>query len=260
MLPTGIPHLIYSSRPAKNLMLVRIDQPSMEFTFKGRLDPATHAGFRNFRRIEDLGKPEWQAQGASDEQYKIPYATWRETVKKKLALVQESGESALKRALDNACTNARERGPAVKEALDYLKTIPETSCMSAVKYDDLSTPNRDMRLRNSFEDLVETYQALQAQPAEFARLPEELVRQVKDVVSNEKNDRADERTGAGPQDAPEAHTCPVQISPNRTLTLREIRMRSMGLMLSNSPYDPLEMRWGDLKGPSARAKKCPKYE
>ncbi len=37
-------------------------------------------------------------------------------------------------------------------------------------------------------------------------------------------------------------------------------MRSMGLMLSNSPYDPLEMRWGDLKGPSARAKKCPKYE
>ena len=34
LLPTGVPHLIYSSRPAKNVLLVRIDQPSMEFTFK----------------------------------------------------------------------------------------------------------------------------------------------------------------------------------------------------------------------------------
>lgn len=170
-------------------------------------------------------------------------------MKKKLALVQESGESVLRRALDNACTNARERAPAVKEALDYLNTIPKNACLDAQKYDDLSTPNRDLRLRNSFEDLVETYRGLKAQPAEFARLPEALLRQVEDVISDEKL-----------KDAPEAHTCAVQISPTRTLALREIRMRSQGLMLSNNPHDPLEMRWGDLKGPGERAKKCPTYE
>lgn len=249
---TGIPHLIYSSRPAKTTLLVREGQPSLEFTFRGKLDSGRHAGFRGFRRIEDLSKPVWQAEGYSDEQYKIPAKEWMFAVKKKLALVDESLDAVLRRALETACTNAKERVVAVSEGLAFLAKLPKDKCLNATEYDNYSTPNRDMRLRNSFEELRDLLEQIRGNPPAKAAIRPELLAQAEDVMSDVS------------ASAPSARTCPLQIAPGpgtgKVLSLAEVRKRSLGEKLSNNPHDPLEMRWGGQSGPSARAKRCPVYE
>lgn len=247
VLPTGIPHLIFSSRPAKNVLQVRIGQPSMEFTFKGTLDPSRQAGFRNFRNIEDLLKPEWEVAGYSDEQYHFPYKQWQSIVKKKLALVEETGEALLKRELDLACTSARERVESVNEGLTFLAKNASSRCLNETEFDDYSTPNRDLRLKNAFEELRDSYREIEQSPAELSKLPHELVLQVQDVLSDTPTPG-------------QSGYCPVDIAPGRTLRLGEIRKRSLEGTLSSNPHDPFEYRWGDRAGNSARAKKCPSFE
>jgi len=247
VLPTGIPHLIFSSRPAKNVLLVRIGQPSMEFTFAGQLDPSRHAGFRNFRRIEDLDKPEWQVQGYSDEQYRFPYDQWQSIVKKRLAVVEESGGALLTRELELACTNARERVGNVNEGLEFLAKAGNR-CLEASEYDDYSTPSRDLRLKNSFEELRDSFSALEANPSEFSKLPRKLVLQVQDVLSDSSWTSAQNRF------------CPVEITEGHFLSLGEIRRRSLENKLSINPHDSIDYRWGELAGHGVLATHCPSFD
>lgn len=244
---TGVPHLIFSSRPAKTTLLVRQGQPSMEFTFHGKLDPSRHAGFRAFRRIEDLGKPVWQSAGYSEEQYKIPAKEWLFAVKKKLALVDESFESLLARALDTACVSAQERVASVNEGLAFLSKLSPGKCMSPSDYDNYSTPNRDMRLRNAFEELRDTLAQVEVDPAGKASVPAALLARAGDVMKDNVLPSKE-------------RTCPVEIAPGKSLSLAEVRKRSLEGRLSNNPHDPLEMRWGERSGPSTRAQRCPVYE
>lgn len=246
VLPTGIPHLIYSSRPAKNTLLVRIDQPSVEFTFKNNLDPATNAGFRAFRKLDDLGKPAWQSAGYSDEQYKIPIRQWKPTVKARLSLVNESPEAELKRLLKLTCTEAQERVTAVNEGL-AARAEMGNRCMNAEEYDNFSTPNRDMRMRNAFEDLRDAANAARSNAETWSKLSPEVQGLVNDVFSDQSPVSENERY------------CAQQIAPGKYLSLGQIRARALSGRLSDNPNDGIEERWGERKGHSAKAKRCPTH-
>jgi hypothetical protein len=43
------------------------------------------------------------------------------------------------------------------------------------------------------------------------------------------------------------------------MDLAEGRRRLLSGLLSNSPHDPLEIRWGEVRGPSMLARRCPNY-
>lgn len=253
VLPTGIPHLIFASRPAKTKLLVRIGQPSMEFTFKNKLDVTSHAGFRAWRRIDDLGKPVTAAQGYSDEQYRLEVKTWHRIVKKKLALVDEAPEAMLRRFLKAACDGAQERVTSVQEGLDFLAKMKK-KCMVFDEYDNYSTPNRDMRLRNSFEDLVEAYNSIDKKGLENVMLEDGslLIESVEDVV-------LDDPEAVG--EPLENLYCVIRFGGGKPpLTLGDLRRRSMSGRLSNNPHDSFDYRWGYKVGHTDRAKTCQSWE
>jgi hypothetical protein len=248
ILPTGIPHLIFSSRPAKNTLLVRIGQPSMEFTFVGSLDPATNAGFRGFRHPEDEGKPVWEVPGYSEEQYHIPYNHWMSTVKSKLAEVAETPEALLTRTLKSACDSGQERVTAINEGLQALAKLDKSGCFNAEEYDNFSTPSRDLRLKNAFEDLRDAYQSIRNNRDAFTQLPGDLVQNVEDALNIRRSGSEQSRF------------CALQIAPNQYMSLGELAARSLNGRLSSNPHDSFEHRWGFMQGHSFRAKGCVSYE
>jgi hypothetical protein len=249
VLPTGILHLVYSSRPAKTTILHKIGLPSTGFLFKGGLKPEREAGFRYFRQPKYLGKPAWEVPGYSLEQYQIPAATWRAEIQKRIQTIAETADQKLRRLLNDVCQGARERVVAVGEALDQLRRMAPNACMNATQYDDFSTPNRDERLQAAFDDLAAAYREITA-----TRVPVStaLLHEARDVV-----ERDDSTLGGAPV---ETTSCAVEIGPGHFLSLGEVRKRSLGGLLSHNPHDPIELRWGDRTGHSARAKRCPTFE
>ncbi len=223
--PEGLPHLIFSSRPAKTTILSRLGFPTMGFVFPKGVDESRHAGFRAFRQPEDIGKPVWELEDYSREQYEIPANDWRETIQKKLATREESPEQKIQRLLEDACTNARERLVAVQEGLNFLSKY-EGQCLDPKSFDDFSTPNRDLRLKGSFEDL--------------------------DLALQEQRNR-------GQIPDPAEFRCSISIAPGKELTFQEIREASLSDKLSSNPHDPIEIRWGQTSGPGPRAAQCPVY-
>lgn len=238
----GLPHLLFASRPAKSTLQQKVGYPSFGFLFKGNYRPQSRAGFRQFRWPEFIGKPEWQVPGYSEDIYKVGAANWPRGVQKQLARNTEGHEVRLQRLLKEACDYSRDRVKAVQEALDYLATIPASSCLDAQKYDDYSTPNRDQRLKDEFADVDMAYSEAKE---DRASLSPELTAALQSFSKPGDN-------------SPNAF-CPVEVAPGKVLSLSEVRRRSYKNALSDNPHDPLEYRWGFTAGNSARAKKCPKY-
>jgi hypothetical protein len=247
--PEGLPRLVYSSRPAKTEILTRLGFPTVGFVFPNGIKEERNAGFRAFRHPEDLAKPVWEIPGYSRGQYEIPEDQWRETIQARLATRHESAESRVVRVLDEVCAGARERVTAVNEGLALLMSLPANACMTAQQFDDYSTPNRDRRLLGSFVDLEE---ATHAALASHTPLTTETLQKLVAVGV----------PGVDPASLPGAPQsfCALEISRGQTLTLAEVRSRSKNGLLSSNPHDPLEMRWGSVPGPSARARRCPVYE
>ena len=241
VLPKGIPHLVFNSRPAQVKLKRRIGQPTTGFTFQGSLDPTRHAGFRAFRKPEDIGKPVFKVPGYSEEQYKIPLKTWMKTVQSKLALVQEAPDQQMKRLWDEVCQNAKERIQAVKDGFDFLSKLVPKVCLNATQYDDYSTPNRDQRLRESFELLDEMYLGL---GADAQQVEERTLRDVEAALDVSKDSQS---------------TCRIGYRDGVEIGLAEVYRRIKNGLISDNPHDPIQIRWGESKGPSERAKRCPKY-
>jgi len=242
--PEGVPHLIYSSRPAKSQIKQRIGFPSMGFVFPKGLKPSRHAGFRNFRQPEHVGLPVWEVPGYSLEQYSLPYAKWRRIVQQKLATREESYDQQLQRLFTDACQNAQERVTAVNEGLEYIAGL--SRCLDSKEYGDFSTPNRDQRLRDSFVDLFE---AIQDAKDVGAQLSPELGPLISALSSP-----------GGLENTPYSETCRIEIRPGEYMSFSELANRSLSNRLSNNPHDPSEYRWGEKKGRSVRARRCPVYD
>lgn len=240
---TGIPYLLFGSRPARTLLYERNDYPSVGFVFPNGIRPETNAGFRNFRQPADIGKPVHEAQGYSLEQYSIPTnGGWMRAVQKRMQQVAETHEQRVVRLYNEACIGARERVDIVRAAIKLDQSIG-SRCMSAAEYDDQSTPSRDQRLKDAFNDLSLSFKNAMGNGG--------LSVGARKLVESALNARA----SAADPDA----SCLVEIAPGKKLALGQIFGYSMANTLSNNPHDTLEMRWGLAKGPSAKASSCPVY-
>lgn len=238
---TGIPHLIYASRPAKPILFERKDYPSMSFVFPNGIRAETNAGFRNFRYPEDIGRPVHEVPGFSLEQYDISPRGFMRSVQKRMQNVAETHEARVSRLLVDACSGVSERVEAVRLGVARNLELGST-CMNATEYDDHSTPSRDSRLKASLEDLAASYQ----EGLNARALSSEMAAKLKSVVS-----------GAGPANA--SMPCAFEVSPGKTLSLGQVYKAIIADKLSNNPHDTLEMRWGLARFPSSKAKSCPVY-
>ncbi|NCN41978.1 hypothetical protein GW916_12105 [bacterium] len=240
-LPSGIPYLLFRSRPAKTEMFRRIEYPSMGFTFPNGLNPERHAGFRNFRSVSDLTKSVWNVSGYSLEQYQIPYDSWRSRMQQKMAQRGESAEEMLSRLLDSACRGSEERVEAVQEGLNHLKKLDREGrlCMNSSEYDDFSTPSRDKRLVGNYEDLVRSYQGLRAQgqlgEGKYAKIATGLL-------------FGQVSTGY----------CDINVPGVGRLNLGQVIAAGLERRFSGNPHDSARARWG-FEGQGRRAKSCPTY-
>jgi hypothetical protein len=233
---TGVPVLYYSTQANRGDLMIR-SWPSVSYLFpNGIKEPS---GFRDFRLPEDLLKPVWNVPGYSNEQYSVPAARWVGVMQSRLALRQETGAEALQRLMDDVCQLVTFRVEVVHEAQTKLRQIGDR-CLNAQEYDDLSTPSRDRQLRDAFEELAQAYSRFHNQP-----LPRQLTEQLVNI--HERN--ASRERGS--------QFCPVRYGP--TISLGEFRRRLFAGMISSNPNDPPAMRWGEARGPSERARRCPTY-
>ena len=238
----GIPFLLFSSRPARVQLFERFEYPTMGFLFPQGLRPETNAGFRAFRKPEEIGLAVWEVSGYSLEQYKIPLKGWARQVQKKLALKSETGDQGLVRILGNACRGAEERVEMVNKA-SALNAKLGSTCFSASQYDDHSTPSRDVRLKGSFQELQSTYAKL---VENGAKISPTVLAQVQSVLDG------DEAAGRNA-------FCNIKISREEALSLGQVYVRSMNDLLSSNPQDTVRMRWGLDRSPSSKARNCPEY-
>ncbi|CAN5525459.1 hypothetical protein BH10BDE1_BH10BDE1_14980 [soil metagenome] len=239
---TGIPYLLFGSRPARTLLYERNEYPTVGFVFPQGIRAETNGGFRNFRQPADVGKPVYDVPGYSLEQYSFPAATFMKTVQKRMQNIEETGEQHVLRVYNEACKGSRERVEIVRGAIQKQGEIG-ARCMNATEYDDQSTPSRDSRLKDSFKDLAAAYKDALNNRSITAGT-RKLVESVLSGASSVSNTNA---------------ACLVEISPGTKLTLGQIFAFSVGDKLSNNPHDTLQMRWGLQAGPSAKAKSCPVY-
>lgn len=236
---TGVPFLVYSSRPAKTTLLTRFEYPTTGFTFPLGLHAETKAGFLAFRLPADLRKPVWEVPGYSLEQYSIPIGSWAKTMQGRMKQIDETPDQQATRMLESACKSAEERVTAVKEGLAYLAKIGKR-CMNATEFDDHSTPSRDARLRGSIDELAAFDQANAEQKI------------LLDPAIQSRIDHLLRGAGAAP-------FCELQVSAKYRLALHDVYESFLAGRVSWNPHDPVEMRWGLEKGPSALAQSCPVY-
>lgn len=239
---TGIPSLLFGSRPARTLLYERNEYPSVGFVFPQGVRAETDAGFRNFRQPTDIGKPVYEVPGYSLEQYGFPAVGFMKSVQKRMQQVEETGEQRVVRVYTELCKAARERVEIVRGSLDKQIAIG-SRCMDATEYDDQSTPSRDTRLKDSFKELALAFKEATDNRSVSAATRTTVESVLSGAISGEDVHAA----------------CPVEIAPGQKLTLGQIYASSLAGKLSNNPHDTLEMRWGLAAAPSAKAKSCPVY-
>ncbi len=235
----GQPHLVYSSRPAKNRILERSTWPtSPEWVFAAGLNPElTDAGIRAFRHPEDVMKPVWEVPGYSKEQYEIPLRNFFKTVRDRIASSEEPLLDRFKALYVDACAGATERVEAVDEGADLNSKLGAT-CMDAQQYDDFSTPGRDARLKDALNE-VESVSAMYLN--------------TDSGVLTSSTGRASTLSAAGVTE------CKVTWAPGKSISLSQLYARMKASSVSSNPNESKEVRWGESTSSSEKARRCPKY-
>ena len=261
ILPIGVPHLIFNSTVGAStgsLLQERKSWPNPEWVFEGDQTPAGHAGFRDWKPYSHLQRPEWEAPGYSEEQYKIPLSKWNDVATARLQTLNESDSARMQRLTDQACTDLSSRISAVSDGINYLNSSGG-KCMDFATYDTYSTPNRDQRffddlvaLRRSFKDLVVNHKT--------SVLPAKLVSQLYKVFPMIQSRAKEEAPRMPKQDLSEASLCSISYATGTTIDLAEAKRRLFLNLMSNNPLDDLSYRWGELSGHSSRALSCQAWE
>lgn len=237
---TGVPILYYSTQGNRSNLKER-SWPSVEYLFADGIKAPS--GIRNFRQPQDILKNVWDVPGYSDEQYRVSMGRWTSTMQQKLARRQETFEEALKRGMADACQLLETRIEMVNQAARKNAQLG-SSCMNARDYDDLSTPSRDGQTKAALNDLKDVYDRAKSKNADISR-------KLKEQLDNIFADSLREETGN--------QYCEIAIGRNKTLTMGEFRRRQNRGWISSNPNDPSQIRWGEIKGPSEKAARCPIY-
>lgn len=260
ILPIGVPYLVYNSVVGANSgygLSERQSWPNPGWVFETDSTPAGNAGFRDWRPATFINRPVWEVPGYSEEQYKVPLNKWVRYAQTRLALSNETDEQLVNRLLKTTCEGLQGRVTSIKEGVDYLKS--NNSCMNYATYDTYSTPNRDRRIFDDFISLRRAYQEIlainngnQLNPATISSL-NKVFPAITQSVANESAQMTIQSQNA-------ASLCVTEYLPGKTMDLAEFKRRLFKGLISNNPHDDGAYRWGDLKGPSARAQKCQSWD
>ena len=238
---TGNPDLFHSSLGNRGNIRLRQSWPSSKYLFKAGMKQPS--GIRDFRYPEDLQKPVWQVPGFSLEQYKFSQEAWITSIQKALAMRDESKLEIVSRQMHDTCEIVTFRIDLVKQATE-INAENGDKCLSPADYDNLSTPSRDGQTKEGFLDLEKTYNdILQSNYP----LTTDLTEQLQNIFASTKEAEAG------------ADYCRIVYAPEKNLSLGEYRRHLFGGLVSHNPNDSLDVRWGEEKGPSAKAARCPTY-
>ncbi|MDG0815865.1 hypothetical protein [Bdellovibrio svalbardensis] len=260
ILSIGVPHLVYNSTVGASSgsgLQQRQSWPNPEWVFEENFTAAGNAGFRYWRPTEYLNQPVWKTPGYSEEQYKIPLGKWVRTVQSKLALRQETDTQMMTRMLNTTCEDLTGRVTAVNDGLNYLKKNPK--CMDYATYDTYSTPNRDQRAFDDFVALRRAYREILAANG-GNQLSAEMKAQLGKIYPMIQSSIAAETQNMAPQGITSASLCTTEYLPGKRMDVAEFKRRLSAGLISNNPHDEGSYRWGDLRGPSQRAKSCQSWD
>ncbi len=260
MLPIGVPHLVYNSvigSGSGSGLKERQSWPNPDWVFEGDFSPAGNAGFRGWRPESSINRSVWNVPGYSEEQYRIPLKGWVRTVQNRLALRRETDEQMLKRISAAACQGLADRVASVKEGLDYLAKNPR--CMAYEVYDNYSTPSRDRRIFDDLMSLRRSYREIM-QINGGNQLPADLKAQMNKIFPAISSSATKETAQMSPSGIDANSLCVTQHLSGQRMDLAEFKRRMFAGLISNNPHDGAEYRWGDLRGPSQRARSCKSWD
>lgn len=261
MLPIGVPDLIFyttfGSVSKPTTLQQRRSWPSPEWVFEGNSSPSGHAGLRYWRPIAYINQPVWKTPGYSEEQYRIPLDKWLMYVRHRLTISAETDEQMITRLMKSVCDGFAERVQLVRDGLAALDGTE--GCMAYDKYDTYSTPNRDQRI---FDDLIvlrDTYQQM-IRINDAQNLTDNSTSQLNKLFPSIDESVTLETKKMKAQDLSRASICETEFMPGHYMDIAEFKRRLFAGLISNNPMDSAPYRWGELRGPSKRAKDCKSWD
>lgn len=260
ILPIGVPHLVYNSVVGAGSgfgLQERQSWPNPDWVFQGDTTVNGNAGFRYWRPEAYLNKPVWQVPGYSDEQYRVALSKWTRFAQDRLALRKETDQQLVTRLLKTTCEGFTGRVTSVNEGAAYLKGNPR--CMDYATYDTYSTPNRDRRVFDDFMALRRAYREILS-INNGNQLAPELIGQLNKIFPAIMQTPAVEAAKMGVSAEDAASVCVAEYMPGKKMDLAEFKRRLFTGLISNNPHDDAEYRWGDVRGPSQRAKSCQSWD
>ncbi|NUN05316.1 MAG: hypothetical protein HUU57_06110 [Bdellovibrio sp.] len=260
ILPIGVPYLVYNSVVGAGSgfgLQERQSWPNPEWVFQGDASANGNAGFRYWRPEAYLNKPVWQVPGYSDEQYRVALSKWTRFAQDRLALRQETDQQLVTRLLKTTCEGFTGRVTSVNEGAAYLRSNPR--CMDYATYDTYSTPNRDRRVFDDFMALRRAYREILSINGGNQLAPE-LIGQLNKIFPAITHTAAVEAAKMGVSTEDAVSVCVAEYLPGKKMDLAEFKRRLFAGHISNNPHDGAEYRWGDVRGPSQRAKSCQSWD
>ncbi|MBV2167654.1 MAG: hypothetical protein KUL82_03000 [Bdellovibrio sp.] len=260
ILPIGVPHLVFNSVVGSNSgygLQERQSWPNPDWVFETDFTPAGNAGFRYWRPASYINKPVWEVPGYSEEQYRIPLNKWVRYVQNRLALRQETDNQLITRLMKTTCEGLTGRVIAVNDGLGYLKK--NSRCMDYATYDTYSTPNRDRRVFDDFMSLRRSYREI-LQINGGNQLSADLVNQLNKIFPAIQKSVATEAAQMAVQGQTASSVCVTEYLPGQSMDLAEFKRRLFLGLISNNPHDDGSYRWGELRGPSQRARSCQSWD
>lgn len=214
----GVP-VLYSSTVPRGVRTLAEDHGIPGYGFNYSESPG---GIRMFKAPQDMTKSEWQLPGFSREQYDMrrtytDAVSWGRAIHQKLARSGsgETAEQEMNRYYNLACDQARARVGIVNEAVRYRAQIGRD--MNPVEYDSYSTPSRDGKLLENFNNFI----ALNSRVRNINPSASSYVA----ILQNSAR-------------------CSVTYDGRNTLSLWEVYSRLSNGEMSSNPNHSVARRWG----------------
>lgn len=262
ILPIGVPHLVFNSvlgASSSTTLQERKSWPNPEWVFEGDNSPKSSAGIMYWRPVEYINQPVWKVPGYNEEQYNLSLKDWNRWAQNRLATVREDDLQSLKRQLQNICEGVQSRVGVVNDAINY-QIQNKNACMNDyATYDNFSSPNRDRRVFDDLMGLRDTYKQI-LNENNGNNLPLDVKNQLDKIFPLIKSSALVETKSMSVQTMDSASICPVTYAAGKTIDLAEFKRRIFSGLISNNPVESVEYRWGELAGPSPKAKSCPSWD
>lgn len=207
--------------------------------------PGSYAGFRFWRPVAFLTKPEVAVPGYSDEQFTVGLNQWKTKAVSHLASVTETVDQIVMRLLKDACADFQQRVTAVAEAEQFKRRNPG-QCLNSTDFDEYSTPSRDRRMIDGIVQARVYFQDGLKQSGEGAFSVANLViyKTMFPFISNTAAEEARLDVTAKSPD----NFCSLKVNDQLgRLSLAELKRRAFAGRMSANPNDSSTGRFGYVK-------------